>query len=65
MAVSAPSRKVGAGLAVSSLIAIAVWVAKQFYGVEIPAAIALQGNALVTFIVQYVVPNAAEEPPSA
>lgn len=60
-----PSRKVGVGLAVSSLIAIAVWAAKKFYGVEVPADIALQGNALFTFIVQYIVPNAAEETPSA
>lgn len=60
-----PSRKVGVGLAVSSLIAISVWVAKKFFAVEVPADVALQGNALFTFIVQYLVPNASEESPSA
>lgn len=65
MAVQIPMRKVGVGLAVSSAIAIGVWVAKKFYGVDVPADIALEGNAVFTFIVQYCVPNASEDSPSA
>lgn len=64
MAVQAPSRKVGVGLAVTSLVAIVVWAVKQFANVDIPAHIAVEGGAVLNFIIQYLVPN-AEEPPNA
>lgn len=65
MAVQIPMRKVGVGLAVGSGIAILVWAAKTFGGVDVPADIALAGNTVITFIVQYLVPNASEDPPNA
>lgn len=60
-----PSRKVGVGFAVGGAIAILVWIAKKFGGVDVPADIALAGNTVLTFAIQYLVPNASEDPPSA
>lgn len=65
MAVQIPMRKVGVGFAVGSTVAILVWSAKSFYHVEIPADIALAFNTVLTFVAQYLVPNASEDPPSA
>lgn len=65
MAVQTPDRKVTVGLFAGSVMAILAWCSKQYAGVEIPAEVALAGATVITFILQYVIPNASEEPPSA
>lgn len=62
MAVSAPTRKVTIGLASGSLMTILAWCSKQYAGVEIPAEVALAGATAINFILQYVVPDAPEDP---
>lgn len=65
MAVQGPSRKVTVGLVSGSVMTILAWASKQYAGVEIPAEVALAGATVINFILQYAVPDAAEEPPSA
>lgn len=52
-----PDRKVTVGLFSLSLMTILAWVSKQFFGIEIPAEIALAGATIITFGVQYGTPN--------
>jgi ABC-type phosphate/phosphonate transport system permease subunit len=54
-----PTNKVALGLAVGAVITIAAWVAKQFGGVELPVEIQAAGQALLTFVAQYFVPDTA------
>lgn len=61
MPVQAPSRKVTVGLVAGSVMTILAWASKQYAGVEIPAEVALAGATVINFILQYVIPNAAEE----
>jgi hypothetical protein len=53
-----PTRKVGAGLAAGSLMTIAAWASDAYGGVEIPAAVALAGATVITFLLQYFVADA-------
>ena len=50
-----PTKKVGIGALAGAIVAIAMWGAKAFGGVEVPAEIAVAFVVLVTFAVQYVV----------
>lgn len=54
----APSRKVNVGIAANAVMVIAAWVGRTFYQIEIDAEVALAGAAIITFILQYIVPNA-------
>lgn len=65
MAVQTPDRKVTVGLVAGSLMTILAWASKQYAGVEIPAEVALAGATVINFILQYVVPNAPEDPSNA
>lgn len=65
MPVATPSRKVTVGLVAGSVMTILAWASKQYAGVEIPAEVALAGATVINFILQYAIPNASEEPPSA
>ena len=65
MPVQTPDRKVTVGLVAGSVMTILAWASKQYAGVEIPAEVALAGATVINFILQYVIPNASEEPPSA
>lgn len=60
MATLIPSRKVNAGGAVAAATVILVWAAKRFFEVDIPADIAVAISGLLTYLVQWAVPNAAE-----
>jgi hypothetical protein len=53
-----PTRKVGAGLAAGSLMTIAAWAFKASTGEDIPAAVALAGATVITFLLQYFVADA-------
>jgi hypothetical protein len=61
MAVQQPSRKVTVGLVAGSVMTILAWCSKTYAGVEIPAEVALAGATVITFILQYAIPNAPEE----
>lgn len=52
-----PTRKVAVGGAAGALATIICWASSAFGGVEIPAEIAVAITALVTFALQYVVPE--------
>ena len=52
-----PSRKVAIGGAAGALATIICWASSAFGGVEIPAEIAVAITALVTFGLQYLVPD--------
>jgi hypothetical protein len=59
---AAPTRKVAIGGAAGAIATIAVWASKSFGGVEVPAEIAVALTALITFGLQYVVPDKMETP---
>jgi hypothetical protein len=61
MAVQLASRKVTVGLVAGSVMTILAWCSKQYAGVEIPAEVALAGATVITFALQYLVPDAPEE----
>lgn len=63
--IQAPSRKVTVALVSGSLMTILAWASKQYAGVEIPADVALAGATVINFALQYFIPDASEEPPSA
>jgi hypothetical protein len=44
---------------------ILAWASKTYAGVEIPADVALAGATVINFALQYFIPDASEEPPSA
>jgi hypothetical protein len=60
-----PSRKVTVGLVAGSVMTILAWCSKQYAGVEIPAEVALAGATVINFALQYLVPNAPEDPSNA
>lgn len=53
-----PNRKVLVGAAAGAGMTILVWISKAFFGVEVPAEVALAGSTVVVFVLQYVIPNA-------
>lgn len=65
MAVQAPSRKVTIGLASGSVMTLIAWASKAYTGVEIPAEVALAGATVINFVLQYFIPDASEDSPSA
>lgn len=65
MAIQAPNRKVTVGLVSGSAMTILAWVSKTYASVEIPADVALAGATVINFALQYFIPDASEEPPSA
>lgn len=63
--IQVPDRKVTVGLVSGSLMTILAWASKQYAGVEIPAEVALAGATVINFGLQYFIPSASEESPSA
>lgn len=57
----APTNKVAAGVFAGSIVAVIAWAVRQFYKVDIPAEIAMAGSTAITFVVQYLVPDAEVE----
>lgn len=53
-----PTRKVLVGAAAGALISILAWLSKSMGGPEVPAEIALSGQTVIVFMIQYLVPNA-------
>jgi hypothetical protein len=60
-----PQRKIVAGGIAGSVSSLVVWALQQFGGIEVPAEQAVAITMLITFAVQYIVPNAPEQPPNA
>lgn len=52
-----PTRKVTVGLAANSAVALLAWILKLSWGIEIPAEQALSIMTLVTFVLQYAIPD--------
>lgn len=53
-----PNRKVVVGAAAGALMVIVAWACKEFFGVVIPAEVALSASTVLVFLVQFSVPNA-------
>lgn len=53
-----PTRKVTVGALTGAIMAIAVWAAKQWGHLDVPADVAVAGTAVLTFVFQYMVPDA-------
>jgi hypothetical protein len=54
---NAPTRKVTVGLVAGAAMTILAWASKTYAGVEIPAEVALAGQTILVFILQYAIPN--------
>ena len=52
-----PDRKVNVGMFTGALAAIAAWAAAEFAGITVPAEIGIAASTVLSFIVQYMVPN--------
>lgn len=53
-----PNRKVTLGLVAGAAMTILAYVIKAAGGTEIPAEVALAGQTVLVFLIQYFVPNA-------
>lgn len=53
-----PQRKVTVGLVAGSAMTILAFIYASMTGKSFPAEVALAGATLITFVLQYVVPNA-------
>jgi len=62
MANIAPTRKVSAGILAGAIVAVAAWASKSYAQVEIPTEIGMAITTIVTFVVQWTVPDAEDEP---
>lgn len=52
-----PTRKVGWGVALGSLVTICAWVSRDFLGIEIPGEIQGALQTFLVFTVQWWVPD--------
>lgn len=57
-----PTRKVSVGALAGAVSAVGVWSLRYFADVELPADVAVAGTVIVTFIIQWIVPDAQEAP---
>jgi hypothetical protein len=55
-----PTNKVAAGVLAGAIVGLIVWATKQFAKVEVPVEAASSLSVVVTFLVQYVVPDAVD-----
>ena len=55
-----PTNKVVAGVLAGAITAIGVWALKNYGHADMPAEIQAAAQVIVTFIVQYFVPDTAE-----
>jgi len=53
-----PDRKVGVGVGVGGLSTVLAWAIGAYTGVQIPAEVGIAGASFLTFVVQYIVPDA-------
>lgn len=53
-----PNRKVVVGAAAGGLMTILAWLSQAFGGPIVPAEVALAGQTVLVFLIQYLVPNA-------
>lgn len=53
-----PTNKVAAGVLANAIVAVGAWVARDFGGVNVPADTQGMMQIIVTFVVQWWVPDA-------
>ncbi len=53
-----PTNKVAAGALAGGIVAVLMWITKTFSGVEVSPDAAVGLSTIITFMVQYLVPNA-------
>ena len=58
-----PTNKVLAGALAGALAAILTWVVKTFAHQDVPAEIGVAVSTVITFAVQYMVPDSNNQPP--
>jgi hypothetical protein len=52
-----PDRKVGVGVGMSGLAAVAAWAVGAYTQTQIPPEVAVAGAGFLSFVAQYFVPN--------
>ncbi len=55
-----PTNKVAVGALAGAIVAVLAWASKAFAHVEIPAEVGVSLSAIITFGVQYFVPDAQD-----
>lgn len=53
-----PTRKVTVGAFTAGIVAIAIYCIKLFKGVEVPGDVAVAASGVLTFVMQYITPDA-------
>lgn len=61
MAAFVVDRKVAVGAAVGGLVSVLAWCVDQLYQVKMPAEVAIAATTLLTFVVQWAIPNIRAE----
>lgn len=59
-----PTNKVAAGVLAGAIVAVLTWGVKAFAHVDTPAEVVVGLSTIITFGVQYLVPDAAQDSPS-
>ena len=52
-----PTNKVNAGGITASLAVVVAWAAKEFWRIEVPTEIGIAMAGILTYIIQYLVPD--------
>lgn len=55
-----PTRKVTVGAFTGALMVVIAWAIKQWGHVDVPAEVAVAASGVLTFAVQYMVPDAEQ-----
>ena len=56
-----PSRKVAVGVLAGAVVAVAMWLVKEFGGTIVPAEVGVALSTIISAIISYFVPDALEE----
>lgn len=56
-----PSRKVSVGLIAGAIVAVVMWLLKEFAMVIVPAEVGVALSTIISAIISYFVPDALEE----
>lgn len=53
-----PTNKIMVGALAGAVMTVVAWAAKQWGKIDVPAEVAVAGTAIITAVLQYVVPDA-------
>lgn len=59
-----PTNKVTAGVLAGAVMVVLVWATKTFAHTDVPAEVSVGLLTVVTFVVQYMVPDSAQDSPT-